>query len=113
LATVTVPSRFNGPPTSGQGGYACALLAAHLEGPAAVSLRRPIPLDEPLEIRAAQDEITREESGAAEAPNAAARAAVRASAGSGELVAEVTAAPPPAPWTTLPARPRSRSQSQK
>jgi hypothetical protein len=52
MPTLTVPSRFNGPPTSGQGGYSAGTLAAHLDGPAAVSLRRPVPLDEALEVRA-------------------------------------------------------------
>jgi hypothetical protein len=45
-----VPSRFNGPPTSGQGGYPSALLAAQLDLPSAVSLRRPVPLDEEIEV---------------------------------------------------------------
>jgi hypothetical protein len=39
--TISVPSRFNGPTSSGNGGYACGVLAAHFDGPAAVSLRRP------------------------------------------------------------------------
>jgi hypothetical protein len=51
LATVTVPARFNGPPANGNGGYSCGVLSASLGGPAAVSLRRPVPLDRPLEIR--------------------------------------------------------------
>jgi hypothetical protein len=51
VPTLTVPSRFNGPPASGQGGYSAGALAAHLDGPAAVSLRRPVPLDEALEVR--------------------------------------------------------------
>ncbi|MBS1885546.1 MAG: hypothetical protein JSS97_21575, partial [Actinobacteria bacterium] len=51
MATVTVPARFNGPPASGNGGYACGVLAAAVEGPVAVSLRRPVPLDRELEIQ--------------------------------------------------------------
>jgi hypothetical protein len=45
---VTVPARFRGPPTSANGGWACGLCA---DGrPAAeVTLRKPIPLDTPLE----------------------------------------------------------------
>ena len=27
---ITIPARFNGPPASGNGGYSCGLLAAHL-----------------------------------------------------------------------------------
>jgi hypothetical protein len=59
LETLTVPARFNGPPASGNGGYSCGVLAAHLEGPTAVSLRRPVPLDQPLEIRHEEDGSTR------------------------------------------------------
>ena len=79
VANVTVPARFNGPRTSGQGGYSCALLAAQLEGPAAVSLRRPVPLDAELEVRV--------EGAGASAFDAA-----------GELIAEAVPAPPLAPW---------------
>jgi hypothetical protein len=55
VSTVTVPSRFNGPPSSGNGGYSCGVVAAALEGPAAVSLRRPVPLDQALELRHEDD----------------------------------------------------------
>jgi hypothetical protein len=51
MATVTVPARFNGPPASGNGGYSCGVVAATLEGPVAVSLRRPVPLDQALAVR--------------------------------------------------------------
>jgi hypothetical protein len=47
---VTVPSRFNGPVNSGQGGYSAGLFAGLVGGVAEVSLRRPVPLDTPLEI---------------------------------------------------------------
>jgi hypothetical protein len=50
MATLSVESRFNGPTTSGNGGYSCGLLAAHVDGPAAVSLRSPVPLDTPLDL---------------------------------------------------------------
>jgi hypothetical protein len=79
LSTIIVPSRFNGPPTSGQGGYSCALLAAAVEGPAAVSLRRPVPLEQALSVR-------HEDDGAA-----------RAYAGE-ELIAEAVPAAPLAAW---------------
>jgi hypothetical protein len=49
--TLSVPRRFNGPLESGQGGYTCALLASEVDGPAQVSLRSPVPLDTPLEVR--------------------------------------------------------------
>lgn len=55
MATVTVPSRFNGPQASGNGGYSCGVVAAALDGPAAVSLRRPVPLERPLEVRREAD----------------------------------------------------------
>jgi hypothetical protein len=55
VSTVTIPSRFNGPPASGNGGYSCGVVAAAVEGPAAVSLRRPVPLDLALELRHEDD----------------------------------------------------------
>ena len=48
--TVSVPARFNGPETSGHGGYCCGTFARFLEAPAEVTLRSPVPLDTPLEI---------------------------------------------------------------
>jgi hypothetical protein len=54
MTTLTVSGRFNGPEASGNGGYACALFAGLLDGPAEVSLRSPVPLDVPLE--AARDD---------------------------------------------------------
>jgi hypothetical protein len=36
--------RFCGPPRSGNGGYTCGRVAAHLEGPVAVRLKAPPPL---------------------------------------------------------------------
>jgi hypothetical protein len=47
---VTIPHRFNGPLDSGQGGYSAGLVATFIDGPADVSLRRPVPLDTPLEV---------------------------------------------------------------
>lgn len=47
--SVMFPGRFNGPPGSANGGYACGVIAAQI--PAAlveVTLRRPPPLDTPL-----------------------------------------------------------------
>jgi hypothetical protein len=46
---IVIGSRFNGPPGSANGGYACGLVARLLGGgPAEVRLRRPPPLDRPL-----------------------------------------------------------------
>jgi hypothetical protein len=55
MSTVNVPSRFNGPPSSGNGGYSCGVLAAVVDGPAAVSLRRPVPLNQALALRQKED----------------------------------------------------------
>lgn len=50
--SIFVEARFCGPPTSGNGGYACGLLAAALPDSATVecTIRRPIPLDRELNI---------------------------------------------------------------
>ena len=50
-----IDKRFLGPPGSGNGGYSCAMLAQFIEGPAAVRLRVPPPLDTPLEVRISDD----------------------------------------------------------
>lgn len=49
-ATVVIPGHFNGPRDSGNGGYTSGVIAAHLEEPAEVNLRSPVPLDEPLDL---------------------------------------------------------------
>jgi hypothetical protein len=46
-----IQRRFCGPPDSGHGGYTCGLIAAFIDGPAEVTLRRPPPLDRELEVR--------------------------------------------------------------
>lgn len=45
-----IPERYNGPPDSANGGYACGLLAERLGGVAEVTLRRPPPLAVVLEV---------------------------------------------------------------
>lgn len=53
MATLQIPSRFNGPPNSGNGGYVSGLLAErHEDAAVTVILRSPPPLDIPLEVRA-------------------------------------------------------------
>ncbi len=47
-ATLQVPARFNGPLSNGNGGYSAGVVAGALEGPAEVTLKRPVPLDTPL-----------------------------------------------------------------
>lgn len=49
--TVLIKNRFQGPPDSGNGGYSCALIGKLIDGPSAVRLRVPPPLDTPLEVR--------------------------------------------------------------
>ena len=53
--SVVVERRYNGPPASANGGYACGVVARHVDGPAQVSLRRPVPLDSPLELERNDD----------------------------------------------------------
>lgn len=47
---IEIPSRFAGPPAMGHGGYVAGLLATRTDGPVQVTLRRPTPLDTPLEL---------------------------------------------------------------
>jgi hypothetical protein len=49
--TAIIKRRFRGPPASGNGGYSCSILGRCIDGPAAVRLRIPPPLDTPLEVR--------------------------------------------------------------
>jgi hypothetical protein len=44
MPALTIPSRFCGPPGSGNGGYVCGRIAAYVDGPVTVTLRRPPPL---------------------------------------------------------------------
>jgi hypothetical protein len=54
---VIIPERYNGPPTSANGGYACGLLAGVLGGEAEVTLRRPPPLGVALDVVEADDRV--------------------------------------------------------
>jgi hypothetical protein len=47
---VVIDPRFNGPPDSANGGYACAMAAQFIDGPAEVTLRAPPPLGRPLSV---------------------------------------------------------------
>ena len=53
-AELTLPGRFNGPPSSGNGGYSAGAMAAAFldgrEGTVQVTLRKPPPLDVPMLI---------------------------------------------------------------
>lgn len=48
--SVSIPSRFNGPLESGNGGYSSGVVAKFVEGAAEVSLKRPVPLDSTLDV---------------------------------------------------------------
>lgn len=50
MAEISIPRRFNGPPGSANGGYACGLVASLVGGRAEVTLRSPPPLDTPLAV---------------------------------------------------------------
>jgi hypothetical protein len=47
---LVIARRFRGPPTSGNGGYTCGMLAAAASKPVEVRLIKPPPLDQRLEI---------------------------------------------------------------
>lgn len=50
ITDVTVAGTYHGPPTMGHGGYVAGLFAARTHGPVQVTLRRPTPLDAPLQM---------------------------------------------------------------
>jgi hypothetical protein len=52
---ILIGRRFCGPPDSGNGGYACGLVAARVDGPAEVTLRLPPPLETALRVERAGD----------------------------------------------------------
>jgi hypothetical protein len=49
-STVIIDARYRGPPDSGNGGYVCGIVGAAAGVPVAVRLKRPPPLDVPLEL---------------------------------------------------------------
>jgi hypothetical protein len=55
MTSVSIDKRYCGPPNSGNGGYVCGRLAAHIAGSAEITLRAPIPLDRQLEIVAGDE----------------------------------------------------------
>jgi hypothetical protein len=48
--SLIIPSRFCGPPGSGNGGYVYGRIGEYLDGPVTVTLRRPAPLDTPMAV---------------------------------------------------------------
>lgn len=59
VGELTIPGRFNGPPTSANGGYACGAIARFVGEPAEVTLRTPPALDRPLDVIADESEGVR------------------------------------------------------
>lgn len=55
---LTIDSRYNGPPASGNGGYTCGALASRLGGTVEVRLHQPPPLAHPMEVRATADSLS-------------------------------------------------------
>jgi hypothetical protein len=56
IGEITIPSRFNGPRTSANGGYACGAVARFVGEPAEVTLRTPPALDRPLIVVAGEED---------------------------------------------------------
>ncbi len=52
---IVIDRRFRGPPESGHGGYVCGVVAGLIGTSAEITLRRPPPLDAPLEAQAMAD----------------------------------------------------------
>ena len=50
MTTLTIASRFKGPPESGNGGYVCGLIATFLQADIKARLVAPPPLETPLEL---------------------------------------------------------------
>jgi hypothetical protein len=55
---VVIGRRFNGPPATAHGGYACAMAARFLDWSASVRLRMPPPLERPLSVRRDDGSVT-------------------------------------------------------
>jgi hypothetical protein len=56
-----IDHRYCGPPRSGNGGWTCGAVAAYITGRAEVTLRRPPPLDTPLEVHLGDEVSIRHE----------------------------------------------------
>ena len=59
MPALTIPSRFCGPPGSGNGGYVCGRIAAYLDGQVTVTLRRPPPLATSMAVERAGESSVR------------------------------------------------------
>jgi hypothetical protein len=58
MAQVEVAARFCGPPDSGHGGYVAGLVAAAIDAPAEITLRRPPPMTTPMTLEVADGTAT-------------------------------------------------------
>ncbi len=56
--TVMIDEQFCGPAASANGGYACAMAAASIDGPAEVTLHLPPPLGRPLTLDRTDDVVS-------------------------------------------------------
>lgn len=54
---VEIKRRFHGPSASGNGGYSCGLVGSFIDGPAAVRLRIPPPLDAEMTVRRKGEDV--------------------------------------------------------
>ena len=59
MPPLTVPSRFQGPAGTGNGGYVCGRIASYADGPVTVTLRRPIPLATALAVERDREGLVR------------------------------------------------------
>lgn len=50
MLTMTIASRFCGPPSTGNGGYVCGILARHMDGAVEAAVRAPVPLETALDV---------------------------------------------------------------
>jgi hypothetical protein len=57
-SNVVIPARFCGPADRGNGGITAGLLAAHVDGPAEITLRQPSPLETPMRVERTADRVT-------------------------------------------------------
>ena len=54
-ASLVLDPRYNGPPSTANGGYACGAIGELVDGPAEVSLYSPPPLGVPLDVSFYED----------------------------------------------------------
>lgn len=57
IDTLVIERQFCGPPDSANGGYTCGRLAHYIDGPATVRLLKPPPLERPLQVFRAGDQV--------------------------------------------------------